>query len=48
MRVGTRLAAEGYGVLVGFDYEAQQAAQLPDTLREALEAEAAPAVTPQP
>ncbi len=30
MRVGTRLVAEGYGVLVGFDYGAQQAAQLPD------------------
>lgn len=41
MRVGTRLAAEGYGVLVGFDYVAQQAAPLPDALRERLEAEAA-------
>ena len=45
MRVGTRLAAEGYGVLVGFDYARQQAAQLPDALRETLEAEAA---TPAP
>jgi acyl-CoA thioester hydrolase len=40
MRVEGRLAAEGYGVLVGFDYGSQQAAQLPDSLREALEAEA--------
>ncbi|HEU4977160.1 MAG TPA: acyl-CoA thioesterase [Baekduia sp.] len=40
MRVGTRLAAEGYGVLVGFDYVSQQAAYLPDALRERLEAEA--------
>ena len=30
MRVGSRLAAEGYGVLVGFDYAEQAAAQLPD------------------
>jgi acyl-CoA thioester hydrolase len=43
MRVGTRLAAEGYGVLVGFDYVGQQAAQLPDALRERLELEAAEA-----
>ena len=41
MRVGSRLVAEGYGVLVGFDYAAQSAAQLPDDLRERLEAEAA-------
>jgi acyl-CoA thioester hydrolase len=41
MRVGTRLAAEGYGVLVGFDYETQRAAVLPDELREKLEAEVA-------
>jgi acyl-CoA thioester hydrolase len=40
MRVGSRLVAEGYGVLVGFDYGADQAAQLPDALRETLEAEA--------
>jgi acyl-CoA thioester hydrolase len=40
MRVGSRLAAEGYGVLVGFDYAGQTAAQLPDALREQLEAEA--------
>lgn len=40
MRVGTRLAAEGYGVLVGFDYTSQQASPLPDALRETLAAEA--------
>jgi acyl-CoA thioester hydrolase len=40
MRVGSRLAAEGYGVLVGFDYATQQAAVLPDALREQLAAEA--------
>jgi acyl-CoA thioester hydrolase len=46
MRVGSRLAAEGYGVLVGFDYVAQTAAQLPDELRSTLEAEAgAPATS---
>jgi acyl-CoA thioester hydrolase len=41
MRVGSRLAAEGYGVLVGFDYAEQRAAQLPDKLRATLEDEAA-------
>jgi acyl-CoA thioester hydrolase len=40
MRVGSRLAAEGYGVLVGFDYPGQQASPLPDALRETLEREA--------
>jgi acyl-CoA thioester hydrolase len=40
MRVGSRLAAEGYGVLVGFDYTTQRASQLPDVLRETLEREA--------
>jgi acyl-CoA thioester hydrolase len=40
MRVGSRLAAEGYGVLVGFDYQTQQASALPDSLKETLEAEA--------
>ena len=40
MRVGSRLAAEGYGVLVGFDYTTQQAAALPDALRETLATEA--------
>lgn len=37
MKVGERLAAEGYGWLVGFDYAAQRAAQLPDGLRAALQ-----------
>jgi acyl-CoA thioester hydrolase len=36
--VGDRLVAEGYGVLVGFDYAAQKAAPLPDALRERLTA----------
>jgi acyl-CoA thioester hydrolase len=46
MRVGSRLVAEGYGVLVGFDYGTQTAAPLPDALRETLEREAAaPAVS---
>jgi acyl-CoA thioester hydrolase len=40
MTVDDRLAAEGYGVLVGFDYAAQRAMPLPDALRERLEAEA--------
>jgi acyl-CoA thioester hydrolase len=39
MRVEGRLAAEGYGVLVGFDYVGQQAAALPEALRERLESE---------
>jgi acyl-CoA thioester hydrolase len=39
MRVGDRLCAEGYGVLVGFDYGEQRAMALPDHLRAALEAE---------
>ena len=41
MRVEERLAAEGYGWLVGFDYVSQRASPLPDTLRGALEAAAA-------
>jgi acyl-CoA thioester hydrolase len=41
MRVESRLVAEGYGVLVGFDYGAEQAAPLPDAMRERLEQEAA-------
>jgi acyl-CoA thioester hydrolase len=41
MRVADRLVAEGYGVLVGFDYTQQKAAQLPDDLRARLEEEAA-------
>ena len=36
MLVGDRLVAEGYGVLVGFDYMRQRAMPLPDTLRERL------------
>jgi acyl-CoA thioester hydrolase len=43
MTVGERLCAEGYGVLVGFDYVEQRAAALPDGLRERLSAESAPA-----
>ena len=40
MHVGDRLCAEGYGVLVGFDYTAQRAAALPEELVAALEREA--------
>ncbi len=36
MTVGERLAAEGYGVLVGFDYTQQRAMALPDAVRERL------------
>ena len=36
MHVGERLAAEGYGWLVGFDYTTQKAAPLPDELKQAL------------
>jgi acyl-CoA thioester hydrolase len=36
MTVGDRLAAEGYGVLVGFDYAAQRAMALPEPVRERL------------
>ena len=38
MKVDDRLAADGYGWLVGFDYAAQHAAPLPAGLREVLEA----------
>ena len=41
MRVDERLAAEGYGWLVGFDYVAQKPSPLPDALREVLEEAAA-------
>jgi acyl-CoA thioester hydrolase len=34
-----RLLAEGYGVLVGYDYAAGQAMPLPETVRRALEAQ---------
>ena len=36
MHVDTRLVAEGYGVLVGFDYTRERAMPLPDALRERL------------
>ncbi len=36
MRVGSRVAAEGHGWLVGYDYEAQRAAQLAPEVRETL------------
>jgi acyl-CoA thioester hydrolase len=41
MKVDERMAAEGDGWLVGFDYAEQRAARLPDTLRATLEAAAA-------
>jgi len=41
MKVGDRLAAEGHGWLVGFDYTKQSSAPLPDAMREAIEAAAA-------
>jgi acyl-CoA thioester hydrolase len=41
MRVDGRLAAEGYGVLVGFNYALQRAAPLPDPIRTRLQGEAA-------
>jgi acyl-CoA thioester hydrolase len=37
MRVGERVAAEGYGWLVGFDYAAEHAAALPDELKKVLQ-----------
>ena len=37
MHVDERLAAEGYGWLVGFDYGEQKAIPLPEELRSALE-----------
>jgi acyl-CoA thioester hydrolase len=36
MAVGERLIAEGHGVLVGYDYEAQRTVPLPDALKERL------------
>jgi acyl-CoA thioester hydrolase len=36
MRVGERVAADGYGWLVGFDYGAEKSTQLPDSFREVL------------
>ena len=38
MTVGDRLAAEGYGWLVGFDYATQRASPLPEPFRAVLEA----------
>ena len=40
MHVDERLVAEGYGVLVGYDYEAGRSRPLPDELRERLGAAA--------
>jgi acyl-CoA thioester hydrolase len=40
MRVGERLCAEGYGVMVGFDYSEERAAALPEEIRRRVEAEA--------
>lgn len=37
MRVGERLLAEGYGTLVGYEYEHGRAAPLPDALRARLQ-----------
>jgi acyl-CoA thioester hydrolase len=41
MTVGERVVADGYGWLVGFDYERQTATRLPEPLRAALAAAAA-------
>lgn len=41
MRVDDRTIAESHGWLVGYDYERQEAARLPEALRERLEQEAA-------
>jgi len=37
MRVGERVAADGYGWLVGFDYGAEKATPLPDAFRKVLD-----------
>jgi acyl-CoA thioester hydrolase len=37
MRVGERIAAEGYGWLVGFDYAAEKAARLPESFATVLQ-----------
>jgi acyl-CoA thioester hydrolase len=37
MRVADRVAADGYGWLVGFDYAAEKSSPLPDSFREVLE-----------
>jgi acyl-CoA thioester hydrolase len=36
MRVGERVAADGYGWLVGFDYGAEKSTPLPDSFRDVL------------
>ena len=41
MKVGDRIAAQGDGVLVGYDYANGKATPLPDALRELLEGLAA-------
>ena len=40
MRVGERIAAEGYGWLVGFDYAAEKSTPLPDAFKSVLTAAA--------
>jgi acyl-CoA thioester hydrolase len=42
MTVGDRLASEGYGWLVGFDYKTEKSSPLPHDLREQLESTARP------
>jgi acyl-CoA thioester hydrolase len=37
MRVAERVAADGYGWLVGFDYGAEKSSPLPDAFREVLQ-----------
>jgi acyl-CoA thioester hydrolase len=46
MRVDGRLAAEGYGVLVGYDYNAGKAAHLPAPLRDRLQMESTGSMAP--
>jgi acyl-CoA thioester hydrolase len=41
MHVDERLVAEGYGVLVGYDYTAGRSAALPDAIRARLDEETA-------
>jgi len=45
MRVGERLLAEGYGVMVAYDYRAGRSMHLPNTLREALNRDVAALAT---
>jgi acyl-CoA thioester hydrolase len=37
MRVGDRMAADGYGWLVGFDYTEERSSPLPEAFRELLQ-----------